>query len=146
MLNHVGIWMDKRKAVIVVINSDGELTTMIRSNVEEFHPKGGSGTRFKGGPQDVVQDSNYLEREKHQFKEYFKNVINSLPEFDSLVVFGPAQTGHKFEKELAVQNESLHNKLVGVETADSLTDNQLVAWVKQYFGVNANSQTEATHS
>lgn len=145
MLKHVGIWMDKRKAIIIVIHPEGELMTTIRSNVEEFHPKGGSGTRLKGGPQDVVQDSKYMEREKHQYKEYFKNVISSLPEFDSLVVFGPAQTGHRFDKELATLNHSLHNKLVGVETADSLTDNQVVAWVKEYFGVNVKNQPEASY-
>ena len=129
----VGIWIDKRLAKIISIENSGELLTTIKSNIEEYHPKGGSGTKMKGGPQDVVQDSKYLEREKHQLKSYFNKVITSLSDVDSLVVFGPAQTGQKFADELFNNHKDLHSKIIGVETADSMADNQLKAWVKQYF-------------
>ena len=133
MATKVGIWIDKRLAKIISIeNTEVHLTT-IKSDLEEYRPKGGSGTRMKGGPQDVVQDSKYLEREKHQLKAYFNKVIISLPEFDSLVIFGPSQTGQKFADELSNYHKDLHGKITGVETADSITDNQLKAWVKQYF-------------
>jgi hypothetical protein len=71
MIN-IGIWLDKNKAFIVTLTNEIEVFETIISNVENFHIHGGSGTRFKGGPQDVVQDSKYLEREKHKFKVYFK--------------------------------------------------------------------------
>ena len=129
----VGIWIDKRLAKIISIENSGELLTTIKSNVEEYHPKGGSGTKMKGGPQDVVQDSKYLEREKHQLKSYFNKVITSLSDVDSLVVLGPSQTGQKFANELFNNHKALHSKIMGVETADSMADNQLIAWVKQYF-------------
>ena len=129
----VGIWIDKRLAKIISIENSEELLTTIKSNVEEYHPKGGSGTKMKGGPQDVVQDSKYLEREKHQLKAYFNKVITSLPDVDSLVIFGPSQTGQKFADELFNYHKDLHGKIIGVEIADSITDNQLKAWVKQYF-------------
>ena len=133
MATKVGIWIDKRLAKIISIeNTEVQLTT-IKSDLEEYRPKGGSGTKMKGGPQDVVQDSKYLEREKHQLKAYFNKVITGLPEVDSLVIFGPAQTGQKLADELSNYHKDLHRKITGVETADSITDNQLKAWVKQYF-------------
>lgn len=66
-----GIWIDKRNAKIVVYGGDEEFH-VVKSSIEEFNPKGGSGTSFKGGPQDVVQDSKYTNREKHQEKLFFK--------------------------------------------------------------------------
>ena len=56
MIN-TGIWLDKNKALIVSLTEETEVFKTIISNVENFHIHGGSGTRFKGGPQDVVQDS-----------------------------------------------------------------------------------------
>jgi hypothetical protein len=130
----IGIWMDKRTAKVVSIeNSEAQLMT-IDSNVEEYHPKGGSGARMKGGPQDVVHESKYLAREKRQFKAFFKNLIERLADVDALVVFGPAETGRKFADELAKSHHALYERLKGVEKADSMTDNQVKAWVRTYFG------------
>ena len=128
----VGIWMDKRVAKILSVDNGGELLATVNSDVEEFHPAGGSGTRLKGGPQDVVQDSKYTERQKHQLKAYFKEVVNELPEIDELVVFGPSQTGKKFKDELLSNYKEVAAKLKGVETTDVMTDNQLIAWAKDY--------------
>ena len=131
-MTKIGVWMDKREAKILSIENEGKLLTTIKSNVEEFRPAGGSGTRMKGGPQDVVQDSKYSEREKHQLRAYFKEVVSQLPDLDSFVIFGPALTGKKFKKELQTHYKDLAEKLIGVETTDTMTDNQLIAWVKEY--------------
>lgn len=133
MALNVGIWIDKRVAKIITIEEDKELLATIISNIEEYNPKGGSGSRMKGGPQDVVQDSKYLAREKHQLKAFFQDIISDLPDVDSLVIFGPSHTGKKLANELFQNYKSIHSKLNGVLKADSLTDNQLKAWVKQYF-------------
>jgi len=126
--------MDKRIAKIVSLNGKEEVLTQVKSNVEEFHPKGGSGSSMKGGPQDVVQDSKYLEREKHQLKSYFLEIRSKISQVDSMVIFGPAETGQKFAHELSKTQIELFKKIQKVEKADSMTDNQIRAWVKSYFG------------
>jgi hypothetical protein len=55
-MKKIGIWLDKEKAYIITLENETEKLNTIMSEVEVFRPKGGSGTRFKGGPQDVVQD------------------------------------------------------------------------------------------
>ncbi len=129
----VGIWIDKRVAKIVAIEKGDEQLIIVESDVEEFHPKGGSGSKIKGGPQDVVQDSKYTKREKHQLRSYFDKIIELLPEITSLVVFGPSQAGQKFADHLSQSHNKLHDKLSGVAVADSMTDNQVKAWVRDYF-------------
>ncbi len=133
MTKKIGIWIDKRTAKIVTIAGDNVELQTIDSNVDEFRPKGGSGTKMKGGPQDVVHDRKYTEREKHQFKKFFGELVEQMESADALVIFGPAQTGEMLYKELSESYATLLKKVKGVEKADSMTDNQVKAWVSNYF-------------
>ncbi len=128
-----GIWIDKREAKIFFLEEDKERLTTIKSKVESYRPKGGSGTKIKGGPQNVVQDSKYLEREKHQLRAFFNNIISLLTETDSVVILGPAETGQKLLKEIAEHHRNLLPKIKGIERTDNMTDNQLKAWIRQYY-------------
>ena len=134
-MNRTGIWLDKLKAHIVTLH-DGKVSfNTILSNVETFHIHGGSGSRLKGGPQDVIQDIKYLEREKHQLKKYFKNIISDVKHTDAIVLFGPAETGEKLYKELTEKHKDLRTKVKAVVKTDSMTKNQIKAWVKEYYNI-----------
>ncbi len=132
-MKKTGIWLDKRKAFIVKLDNGKEKLIAIKSNLEDYHVSGGSGTRFKGGPQDVVQDSKYLEREKHQLKNYFKELASNLYDADEIALFGPAGTNEKFKKELKKKYKKIGARVSDVKKADSMTSNQVVALVKKYF-------------
>ena len=132
-MKNIGIWLDKEKAYIIRLVNGKEDIEMIISEVENFRPHGGSGTRFKGGPQDVVQDSRYLEREKHQLRAYFKDIIAQLKQADAIVIFGPAETKDKLVKELRSNYKELSAKIKAVNTSDSMTENQLKALVRDSF-------------
>jgi hypothetical protein len=132
-MKNIGIWLDKEKAHILVLEKGEELMTTIQSNIETFRIHGGSGTRLKGGPQDVVQDSKYLEREKHQTKRYFSEIIEHLKEADRIAIFGPADIDKKLKKELELFHKELDQKVVSVEKADSMTLNQTKALIRDAF-------------
>ncbi len=132
-MNNIGIWIDKEKAYIISLKNDDTSVDTIQSEIETFNIGGGSGTRFKGGPQDVVQDSKYLEREKHQFKSYFKKITKAIANADAIAIFGPADTNFKLEQELAKNYKQLAKKVKTVEKTDSKTNNQVVALVKDFF-------------
>ena len=132
-MKNTGIWLDKDKALIVTLVNNKEYLDTIPSNIEHYHIHGGSGTRFKGGPQDVVQDSRYLEREKHQLNRYFKNIISKIDDTDALVIFGPAETQKKLRKELNENYKDLSKKLKAFKKADSMTNNQVKSWVRDFF-------------
>ena len=130
---NIGVWLDKEKAHIVSIENGNEFMNTIPSEVETFRIHGGSGTRFKGGPQDVVQDSRYLEREKNQLKVYFKKIASKIKDADAVVIFGPAETYQRFYKELQENYRILGAKVKAVSKADSMTDNQIKALVRDSF-------------
>lgn len=132
-MKNTGIWLDKKQAHIVTIeNGEAHLTTL-QSNIETYHVHGGSGSRLKGGPQDVVQDSKYLEREKHQLKSYFDTIIAAIKDTDNLTIYGPAEVFLKFEKDLQHNHADLSKKIKHVARADSMTKNQVIALVREFY-------------
>lgn len=132
-MKHIGIWLDKEKAFIIRLEDGQESTQYVLSNIETFKVHGGSGTRFKGGPQDVVQDSKYLEREKHQFRNYFKEIVSQVKDADTLALFGPAGTNEKLHKELSLLYPDIHQKVVVVKKEDSMTENQMKALIRDFY-------------
>ncbi len=132
-MKNIGIWIDKEKAHIVVCTEHGEKLSTLQSNVEFYNPKGGSRSKTRWGPQDVVQDSKYLEREKHQLKAYFKKLVKMVTDADALAIFGPAETGEKFEKELLEKYPKLASKVKTVTRSDSMTNNQVKALIRDFF-------------
>lgn len=125
--------MDKRQAHLVDASESEMRMETLESGVEDFRPHGGSGTRFKGGPQDVVQDSRFTEREKHQMRNYFKTLSDKIKSYDQVVLFGPAQAATDFNHYLQDREASLSARVKEVKTADSMTLNQVKAWVRDYF-------------
>ena len=130
---NIGIWMDKRKAIILHLEDEIENDTKVLSEIETYHVHGGSGSRLKGGPQDVVQDSKYMEREKHQFKQYAQNIIQHIKTADRIVIYGPAESGLKFDKLLKKKYKSIANNVETVNKADSMTNNQIISLLKDHF-------------
>ena len=134
MMNKTGIWLDREKAYIIRLTDSGETMEIVLSHLEFFHPSGGSRTRnAKWGPQDVVQDSKYLEREKHQLKKYFSELATRVRDAEALVLFGPGGTCNQFRKELLAHHNALAGKVRAVHKTDSLTENQTRALVREYF-------------
>lgn len=132
-MQKVGIWLDKEKAHIVTLKDDKEHFETVLSELEFFHPKGGSRSKTRWGPQEVVQDSRYLEREKHQLKKYFHAIAEIVMDAEMLVLFGPAQAVEKLRKEWEVTNPKLAAKIKEVNKADSMTDNQVKALVRDFY-------------
>lgn len=132
-MKNIGIWIDKKKTQVITVKDEGEDMVTILSGIENFRIHGGSGTQIKGGPQDVVQDSKYLEREKHQFKIYAKRVISHIHAADRIVIYGPAEIPERFNKELTENYKEIGKRVKDVLKADSMTDNQTKALIRSYF-------------
>ncbi|WP_394749367.1 hypothetical protein [Spongiimicrobium salis] len=132
-MKNVGIWLDKEKAHIVRLTGESESFETLYSKVDFFNPKGGSRSKTRWGPQDVIHDRRYLEREKHQLRSYFQNLADQLNEAQAIALFGPAETNEKFRDQLWASHKHIAEKVVAVVKADSMTDNQVKALVRKFF-------------
>ncbi len=126
MNNKVGIWIDHKKAVIVSA-SGGRVTTSLESDVEA-HPR-------YAGQQDGGGEKKYEERHGQQLDRYYDEVISQLGQPEALLIFGPGEAKLELEARLSRSKTSFEHT-VDIETADKLTDPQIVAKVKEYFQID----------
>ena len=132
MKNAVGLWIDHRKAVIVVVTDKGEETRLIISKVEkQLRRSGDSPLKGPYEAQQVPLDDSREREFTGQLNIYYDAVIACIREADSILIFGPGEAKGELRKRL-VKNR-LGGRIVGVETVDKMTDRQIAARVRQHF-------------
>ncbi len=124
MKKNIGVWIDHREAIIVTIADDEEETRRLESNVEkDSHGAGGA-------PSETAEDMRARRLANH-LNQYYAEVITHLRGADSILIFGPGEAKGELEKRL--EQAGLKRFVVGVSTADKLTDRQIAARVRQRF-------------
>lgn len=133
----VGIWLDFRNANIITLIGKGVSVKTIDSNVDPSKPRGGSRPKKKWGPVDTVSEKHFLERRKQEVKTYYEELMTAVKDADELYLFGPAEAKDGLVKAIKAK-ANFKPALRGIETADSMTENQKVAKVRAFFaGVKA---------
>ncbi|MDX9841621.1 MAG: hypothetical protein RBS95_09200 [Desulfobulbus sp.] len=132
MPTKVGVWIDHRKAVVVVVTEEGEEIGLIISKVEEQLRRSGD-SPLKGSfeAQRVPADDRRQRTLTQYLNIYYDAVITCIREADSILIFGPGEAKNELEKRLEKSN--LGGRIAGIETADKMTDKEIVAKVRQRF-------------
>jgi stalled ribosome rescue protein Dom34 len=132
MKTTVGLWIDHRKAVIAIVSEDGEETREIRSNIEK-QPGRFAGVRSTTPyePQQVSADDSHERQFTGQLHRYYDEVIASIREADSILLFGPGEAKGELKKRL--ERDRLGGRIVAIQTVDKMTDRQVAAKVHEYF-------------
>ena len=93
----------------------------------------GPHTRYSGS-QEGGGEKKYEERHRQDLDRYYDDVISQLGEFDALLLFGPGEAKLQLKDRLGRSN-ALSESIVAVESADKLTDPQIVAKVQDHHGI-----------
>lgn len=128
----IGIWLDYRTANIITLKGKGTTYNTIESEVDPSKPRGGSRPKMKYGPVDTVSEKHFLERRKHEEKAYYEKLITAVKDADELYLFGPAEAKDGLLKAIKA-NKNFKPAFKGIETADSMTENQKIAKVRAFF-------------
>jgi hypothetical protein len=126
MSHDVGVWIDHKKAVIVSIAAGQVTTATLKSDVGA-HPHY-SGSQEGGG------EKKYEERHNQDLDRYYDDVIGQLGKPDALLLFGPGEAKLQLKERLGRSKVSSES-IVAVESTDKLTDPQIVAKVKEHYGI-----------
>ena len=133
MQKKTGVWIDTKKAVLVFIEENRHVVSTIYSLIESRERIPGEVkwyTRF--GSSFFSFEKKKERRKDHDVQKYLRKVINEIRGSDEIVVFGPGQMKTELEKNIR-KDPAMISTMISVETADSMTDNQVIAWVKNYF-------------
>jgi hypothetical protein len=142
MSSKAGVWIDHRKSVIVTLTANGEHMTHIASNVEKHLERGGD-SPLKGPyeARQVPADDNRQRALSGELNIYYDAVIAALRDFENLLLFGPGEAKGELQKRLV--RAKLGPRIVAVETEDKMTDPQIIAKARAYFGVRAPRTQQA---
>ena len=142
MDTYIGVWLDHRKAHIVSLNKSAHETEIqldkaiitIESGVEKHVRLSGGARSGKTpyGPQDVAVEGKMEDRRKHQLHDYYQQIVRRIQDAKKIFILGPGEAKGELSKEIK-KSKALAAKLVAVETADKMTENQLAAKVKAFF-------------
>jgi stalled ribosome rescue protein Dom34 len=124
MKKAIGLWIDHREAIIVILTDEGEETRRLESDMEKH-------IRFSGGAQADMAEDMRDRRFANHLNKYYDEVIAQIREADSILIFGPGEAKGELEKRL--EGEGLKKRIVGIGTADKMTERQIAARVRQRF-------------
>jgi len=132
MKKEVGLWVDHRKAVIVTVENEVDVTRVIQSNMEK-HVRFSDDNRSEasrashGSTAEDMRDRKF----KDHLDTYYKGIISLVRDAEAIWIFGPGEA--KVELETMLKHEDLGEHIVGVDTMDKMTDPQIAARVRDRF-------------
>jgi stalled ribosome rescue protein Dom34 len=124
MNKQVGLWIDHRESVVVIITDEEQETKRIISNMEKH-------VRFSGGAQadsgEDIRDNKF----SGHLDKYYAEVIACLSDAESILIFGPGEAKGELQKRL--ERQRLGSRIVAIEAADKMTDRQIAAKIRHRF-------------
>jgi hypothetical protein len=129
MKKTVGLWIDHDRAVIAFIAGRETEVKLIDSNIEKHHRQSGVET-----PADDVRQRELTVH----LNNYYDEVISCIRNSDSILILGPGEAKGELKKRL--EKNHLGERIIGIETADKMTDHQIVAHVRERFVIGQPQQ------
>jgi hypothetical protein len=162
MKKKVGIWVDTEKAVFISIDQKkrpiavhqivqgkrksklpkelNELQAVLSSSIQtKLRIPGDSKEFSRSGNQHYSTELKNSHKFQNEKKHYFRNILEGIKDADEVVIFGPSNIKKELENQIE-KNPRLQTHLAGVQSADAMSDRQMVRWVENYFSSNAKSK------
>jgi len=120
----LGIWMDNAHAHLIefrAIPADAQVVVSASTHQEKV---------------ESLNKSEQLmhNKEQHQQAAYYKNLGNTILEYDEVLLFGPTNAKNELYNILKADHLFEHIK-IEVKEADKMTDNQEHAFVRDHFSM-----------
>ena len=119
-IKQMGIWMDHSNAILMELTNETIVTHSVVS--ESSHPANEHGMIMQGKP---LQN-------KEQRLSYFKKISDSIRNYQEVLLFGPTDAKNELLN-LLKADHLFENIKIEAKNADKMTDNQMHAFIKEYF-------------
>ena len=120
----LGIWIDRKKAVIVSVARDHSAVTHLRSSVRphsHYH-----------GAQDGGGEKKYEARHEQDVAHFVDAVARHIERGDEVLILGPGESKGALARRIR-QIKALKSVATKTSAADKLTDAQLVAAIRRRY-------------
>ena len=125
MKKDIGLWIDHRKAVVVIVSDEGEEVKEITSHMGK-HVRYSDDTS-EGGSSEDVRDRQFGNR----LNSFYDSVVAVIRDGDTVQIFGPGEAKGELKKRL--ESAGFKGHILRVETVDKMTDRHIAAKVRERF-------------
>jgi protein-tyrosine-phosphatase len=132
MKTNIGMWIDQRRAVVVLGSGDNEEVNVILSHADR-QPGRIDGKRSIAAYESHLVEADDVSQRKftEELVQFYDEILTIVSEARSLLIFGPGEAkGHLHKHLVASLAKSC---VIDVETADKMTDRQVAAHVREHF-------------
>lgn len=121
---NLGIWMDHSEANLIDIEAIDNNHTI--NSKFTFDNK-----------EEALQRSESLMHNKEQqmHKAFYNKIADAILKYDHVLLFGPTNAKTELDNYLS-KDQHFKLKRIDVKTADNMTDNEQLAFVKSHFEIN----------
>lgn len=130
MNQSVGLWIDHKQAYAIWYQ-DGRVEVILSQIEPPAHYSGG--TQLGGKLSQAADvELRHNDRFRLQLHKYYQQVIAALKNADSIFIMGPGKAKIELEKAIK-KNKNMQKRILKIETADKMTKNQMVAYVRKFY-------------
>jgi len=132
MSKKAGVWIDPRRAVVVIFDASGEHTTAIDSDAHKHLERGGdSPMKVSYEAAQVPADDRRQKAFTGELNRYYDAVASAIHDCAAIYLCGPGEA--KGELRHRLEKQRLAERVVAVETVDKLSNPQVAAKAREFF-------------
>lgn len=132
MSKKAGVWIDRRKAVVVTLeNEQAEVQTVESAVVPHVRFSSGTRSRVPKMPRGSTAEDMRDRQFDRELETFLDRVLPLLRGSQKIWLIGPAETKEDLAKLLKAQKPA--PDIDGIESFDKLTDAQIAQKVKEHF-------------
>jgi len=134
VIGKAGVWIDHRRALIVLMTPTGERKAAIVSKVEKhLNRSGDSPLKGRYEAEQVPADDRRQRALTAELNIFYDAVVEGLRDAESFIIIGPGEAKRELKNRLA--KRKLGGRIAATEAADKMTDRQIAAKGREYFSV-----------
>lgn len=134
MKTKIGLWIDHEKAVIVYVFENKTENMIIYSNINKHLGRiNGEQSITPYESQKVIADDIQESIFKNKLLKYYEEVFLAIKNADSFWILGPGEAKGELKKVIEKNHTGKLKLELEIETADKMTDNEIIAKVSQYY-------------
>lgn len=132
MKKEVGLWIDHRRAVIVINLDQEEEIKVVTSDIEKrVRYSDAQNAHEADESHNHTSEDGRDRRFNDQLDRYYDEVISFLRDATAILILGPGEAKGELQKRL--DGHGLGDRIGAVKTTDKMTDNEIGAEVRRYF-------------
>jgi hypothetical protein len=134
MKKDIGLWLDHREAIVVILTEDGEeIKHLASGSGKHIRYTGSSHSKTPEGLKEVTSEDQRDRKFENALNKYYDEIIAVIRDAASIQIFGPGEAKGELKKRL--EHEKIVGQILAVESADRMTDRQISAKVRERFPI-----------